>query len=164
MSGVVTEDLTIHRRIISLLERSGLSYALLHHDHVHTSGDAAKVRGTKLEEAAKALVLSDRTNKKLFMCVISGHRKLDLKKVKELLNSKDVSLAHPDKVLAATGCKVGTVPPFPALFGLPGYCDEHVFENEHVVFSAASHYKSIRMRAKDWQDVAGVVVERIAQE
>jgi len=64
-------------------------------------------------------------------------------------------------VLAATGCKVGTVPPFPALFNLPGYCDTGVLENEHVVFSAGSHYKSIRMRSEDLKEIAGVVVEMI---
>jgi Ala-tRNA(Pro) deacylase len=158
------EDLAVHARIVELLKGKGIPYMLLEHEHVHTSEDAAKVRGTRLEEAAKALVLNDRTHDRLFMCVVSGHKKLDLKKIKVMLNSKDVSLAHPDDVLAATGCKVGTVPPFPSLFGFDGYCDEGVFENEYVVFSAASHYKSIRMKAEDWKAVAGVVVTRLAQD
>ncbi len=146
----------VHGRIRALLDGKGFAYELLEHEHVHTSEDAAKVRGTKLEEAAKALVLEDRTHKRLFMCVVSGHKKLDLKKIKSILNSKDISLAHPDDVFAKTGCKVGTVPPFPGLFSLDGYADEGIFANEHVVFSAASHVKSIRMKATDWETVAGV--------
>jgi Ala-tRNA(Pro) deacylase len=157
------EDLAVHNRIVRLLKDGGIPYTLLEHSHVHTSEDAAKVRGTRLEEAAKALVLKDHTHNKLFMCVVSGHKKLDLKKIKGMLNSKNISLAHPDEVLAATGCEVGTVPPFPSLFGLEGYCDNGVFDNEHVVFSAASHYKSIRMKAEDWKAVAGVAVTRLAQ-
>jgi len=164
MSGPVDENVGIHGRIIGLLEENGCGYELLKHGYVHTSADAAKVRGTRLEEAAKALVLKDRTNSKIFMCVVSGHKRLDLKRIKALLGSKNVSLAHPDEVFAATGCKVGTVPPFPILFGLEGYADEGIFEHEHVVFSAASHYKSVRMRAQDWKTVAGVVVEQLAKQ
>ncbi len=159
----MSEDLAVHERIIGLLRSRGIPFTLLEHDHVHTSADAAKVRGTRLEEAAKALVLKDRTNDKLFMCVVSGHRRLDLKLIKEMLHAKNVSLASPDEVLVATGCEVGTVPPFPVLFGMDGYADEGIFENERVVFSAASHYKSIRMRAEEWKAVAGVAVAGLAR-
>ena len=129
---------------------------------MHTSADAAKVRGTRLEEAAKALVLKDRRRDELFMCVISGHRRLDLKLIKELRKSKNLSLADPDEVYAATGCRVGTVPPFPLLFAMEGYADECIFDNDHVVFSAARHVKSIRMKISDWRDLAGVRIAALA--
>lgn len=149
--------MTTHERIIALLKEHRLPYTLLEHEHVHTSRDAATVRGTRLEEAAKALVLEAKQEGKrtVFLCVVSGHRRLDLKRVKALLDTKNASLAHPDLVLERTGCKVGTVPPFPALLGLKGYADEAIFANEHVVFSAASHHKSIRMRSEDWLRVSG---------
>lgn len=148
------EDLAVHNRIVVLLD--GHEYTVLEHEHVHTSEDAAKVRGTKLEEAAKALVLKDRTKDILFMCVVSGHKRLDLKKIKKMRNSKNISLADPDEVFEKTACKVGTVPPFPVLFGLEGFVDQGVLDNDHVVFSAASHFKSIRMKSEAWKDVAGV--------
>ena len=150
-------------RITALLREYHLPFELLEHEHVHTSADAAKVRGTLLEEAAKALVLHDRTNNAFFMCIVSGHKKLDLKKIKQVRNATNVSLAHPEDVLKATGCPVGTVPPFPVLFGLDGYCDGGVLENEYVVFSAGSNYVSIRMASKEWSGVAGVVVHDLAQ-
>jgi Ala-tRNA(Pro) deacylase len=160
----MSEDLTIFKRICDLLDQNGHYYTVLEHEHVHTSADAAKVRGTKLEEAAKALVLQarDKDGTRFFMCVVSGHKRLDLKTVKQLVGSKNVSLADPDDVLKATGCAVGTVPPFPILFHLPGYCDSGVLENEHVVFSAGSNYKSIRMRAKDWYRVAAAVASELS--
>jgi Ala-tRNA(Pro) deacylase len=160
----MADDLTIFNNILHLLDENGYDFKVLEHGHVHTSEEAARVRGTKLEEAAKALVLKDRTHNKIFMCVVSGHRTLDLRKIKALLGSKDVSLAHPDEVLAATGCKIGTVPPFPSLFGLDGYCDEDVFGREYVVFSAASHYRSVRMKAEEWKWVAGVSVAPLAKD
>lgn len=147
----------IFERIIALLDTAGVPYTLLEHDHVHSSADAAKVRGTRLEEAAKALVLEARRDGDsfVFMCVVSGHLRLDLKAIKSIVGTRNASLAHPEAVLHATGCKVGTVPPLPKLLGLPGYADEAIFNHEHVVFSAGSHHKSIRMKAADWFRVSG---------
>jgi Ala-tRNA(Pro) deacylase len=141
-----------YHKILSLLDGAGVAYERFEHEHVHSSKDAANIRGTSLEEAAKALVLETGAGK-LIMCIVSGHRRIDLKRLKALIGEKSVSLAHPDKVLAATGCPVGSVPPFGNLFGLPVYADEDIFSREHVVFSAGSHYHSIRMRASDWKEV-----------
>ena len=159
------EDLSVFDNIIYYLENEGLEYDLLEHDHVHSSEQAARVRGTSLEEAAKALVLQGKKNdeKKFFMCVVSGHKRLDLKKIKEVTGFPNVSLASPEKVLELTGLEVGKIPPFPFLFDLDGYVDKGVLENEYVCFSAASNFKSVRMRSKEWRVIASVPDKDIAQ-
>ena len=148
--------------IKQLLDSNNLSYKLLEHEHVHTSADAAKTRGTKIEEATKALVLQTKSGK-VFMCVVSGHLRLDLKKIKKLVGEKNCSLASPDIVLEKTGCKVGTVPPFPNLFNLEAYVDKCVFDNEEIVFSAGTHNHSIRMNSREWQELTGIRVEDISK-
>lgn len=156
---------TMHEKIVAFLEGRGVEYEKMQHEHVHSSADAAKTRGTKLEEAAKALVLETKSGK-MFMCVVSGHRRLDLKSIKVLVGEKNVSLAHPDRVLERTGCKVGTVPPFGNLFEAPlhMYADEDIFTRDHVVFSAATHNDSIRMKSDDWARVTGAEVVDIGRE
>ncbi len=147
----------------SLLELlAGTPHTVLEHDFVHTSKDAARVRGTRLEEAAKALVL-EAGGQQLFLCVVSGDRRLDLRKIKQLLGVRNVCLAHPDTVLAATGCPVGTVPPFPQLLGLTGYADAALLQQERIVFSAASHYRSIRMNSQDWLRLSACQLADIAR-
>lgn len=141
----------MHDRIIEFLKESGVEYELFEHEHVHSSKDAARVRATKLEEAGKALIL-ETGGGALIQCIVPGHRRLDLRKVKDLLGEKNVSLAHPDLVLKETGLKVGTIPPFANLFSppLPLYADEDLFAREHIVFSAGTHHHSVRMRSEDW--------------
>ena len=144
-----------------------LPYLKMEHEHVHSSADAAKTRGTKLEEAAKALVLQKKfkgDQNEIFMCVISGHRSLDMKKIKKLVGCKNIALADPADVLLVTGCVIGTVSPMPQLFGLQGYVDRGVLENECVVFSCASHHISIRMKSTDWHSVSGAQIEDIAKD
>lgn len=152
-------------RIITALDAAGCAHERYEHEHVHHSADAAKMRGTKLEEAAKAIVLECGGSGRIVMGVVSGHRRLDLKRLKAMLGEKDLHLAHPDKVLAATGCTIGSVPPFGNLFTppMPVYCDSDVFARDHIVFSAGSHHHSVRMLARDWERVVRPVVADIGK-
>ena len=154
----------LYHRIIALLKSSGVPFEHYDHEHIVTSADAARVRGTVLEEAAKALVLH-LGNGELVQCVVNGHRRLDLKEVKRLLGEKNVALAAPDAVLARTGCTVGSVPPFGNLFEPPMrvIVDKEVFAREFLVFSAATHHHSVRMRSDDWLRLTGAQVEEIGK-
>jgi prolyl-tRNA editing enzyme YbaK/EbsC (Cys-tRNA(Pro) deacylase) len=155
----------MYHRIIAALEAANVSFEKFEHSHVHSSHDAATVRGTKIEEAAKAIVLQTGSGK-LVQCIVSGHKKIDLKKLKVILAEKNISLAHPDVVFSATGCKVGSVPPFGNLFAppMPVYADENIFSRSHVVFSAGSHYHSIRMEANAWASVVKPIVVNVATD
>lgn len=151
-----------YRKILALL--ADVPHERYEHEHVHSSEDAAKVRGTKLEEAAKALVLTT-ASRGLIQCVVAGHRRLDLRKIKRLLGETNVCLAHPDVVLEATGCPVGSVPPFGNLFEppIPIYADEELFSREYIVFSAASHHHSIRMEAIEWKELVDAEIVDIGK-
>lgn len=154
------ENLEIFNSIIYLLDNEGFEYQLMEHEFVHRSEDAAKIRGTNLNEAVKALILKTKSGK-IFMACINGDKRLDLKKLKSLMSEKNLSLASPEEVTETTRLVIGQVPPFPGLFSVEGYADSGIFENEYLVFSAGSHYKSIRMKSQDWKMIAGVSVEDI---
>lgn len=139
-------------RIVRLLEEHHLPYEHLTHEHVHHSADAAKIRGNRVEQAAKALVLEEKPSGRIVMFVVGGDRRLDLSYIKKnILNVKNVSLAHPEKVLETTGCTIGSVPPFGNLFAIPVYLDKHLVDTqEEIFFSAGTHHDSIRMKTKDY--------------
>ena len=141
------------------LESAKVAFQVLEHEHVHRSHEAAKIRGNKIEEAAKALILKG-SDGRFYQFVIAGHHRLSLRKIKTLLGVKNVALAPADEVLKVTGLTVGCIPPFGGLFQLPVYIDQSVMEYEEICFSAGLHTKSIRMRAEDYQKVVqGEVVD-----
>ena len=154
------------RQIRVFLDEQGIAYEHLQHGHVHTSQDAAKVRGTDIRQAAKALILKERTSGKLYQFIVAGDRRLDLNKIKKtILQAKNISLAAPEDVLAATGCTVGSVPPFGNLFGLPTYFDEHLQETQdYIVFSAGTHNDSIKMRTADFLAVTKPLIANYSKE
>jgi len=154
-------------QIKKILDESKVEYNHITHEHVHHSSDAAKIRGTNLEDAAKAIVLkvefkdekNDSTKSfKFIQAVLSADQRIDLKKLKILLQSKNVSLASPDEVLEKTGCTIGSVPPFGKLFNIQMYMDESLLKKDLIVFSAGTHNDSIQLKAEDYYKILEPIV------
>jgi Ala-tRNA(Pro) deacylase len=154
----------VYNEIINILEKEKVSYTPLEHEHVHTSEDAAKIRGNTIEQAAKAIVLKakDKEKKIYFQCVLGGDKKIDFKKIRGIIKIKNISLANAEEVLEVTGCSVGSVPPFGFLFNLNVYFDRKLLEQEEIVFSAGTHNNSVRMKSEDYVKVVKPVIEEIS--
>lgn len=146
--------------IMNTLERKKVEYQLLEHEPVFTSEQAAEIRKTKVEQGAKALVML--ADKKPVLVVISAARKVDTAKFKKLFKIKDLRMATPEEVEKLTGVKIGAVPPFGHLIGLPTRVDEGLGRNKEIVFNAGRHDRSIKMKFADWQKLVGPTVGRFA--
>ncbi|MGV8150916.1 MAG: aminoacyl-tRNA deacylase [Candidatus Woesearchaeota archaeon] len=158
-------------QIKELLDENKIIYEHVTHEYVHRSEDAAKIRGTELHEAAKAIILkverkSDEGIKyfDFIQVVIGGDQRIDLKKLKLYFDSKNISLASPEEVLEKTGCTIGSVPPFGTLFNIPAYMDNGLLEKERIVFSAGTHNDSIIMHPQDYVKIVEPIVENFRKE
>jgi len=136
------------KMIRRLLDRNGIPYEVSEHEPVYTSEQAAKVRGVELKTGVKALILKTEEGN-FVMGLVAANRKIDLKKLAKIVETKKLQLASPREVLKITGCEVGSVHPFGNLHGLPTYLDSFILENDMVNFNAGLHTVSIQMRAKD---------------
>jgi Ala-tRNA(Pro) deacylase len=154
-------------KIKELLVKKKIEYKHLVHEHVRTSVEAAQIRGTNLEDAAKALIIKTESKDKIYdliQAVIPADKRIDLKKLKNFLQMKNLSLASPEEVLERTGCTVGSVPPFGILFGLKVYVDESLLTKEQIVFSAGTHNDSIIMKPQDYLEIVNPVVTEFKKE
>jgi len=154
--------MSCYQAIIKLLEEGGAEYRTFAHEPVRTSEQAAAVRGTPLRQGAKALVLD--CGETLVVAVISAASKVDFRALKRALGSKRVQMASPEKVLAATGCEPGGVPPFGGLFGLRTIVDPSLMENEWIDFNAGERTRSVEMRAADYLRLSGAEVIAFAAQ
>lgn len=141
-----------------LLDQSGIRYEVSEHGPVYTSEQAAKVRGVKLKTGVKALVLKA-VEGSFVMGLVAADRKIDLKKLAQIVKTKKLRLASPEEVLETTGCEVGSVHPFGNLHGLSTYLDRSVLENDVVNFNAGLHTVSIEMKARDLVRIVRPVIE-----
>jgi Ala-tRNA(Pro) deacylase len=148
-------------RLQQWLREAGVAFEILQHAPAYTSEDAARVRGTPLEQGAKALVV--RTDERFVHCVLSAHLKADNAALRAILGTRKLRFATHEELFEVTGCAPGAVPPFGNLFGLPVLMDEALCRNDRVVFNAGSNAVSIIMRCADLIRLSGATVCRFSQ-
>jgi Ala-tRNA(Pro) deacylase len=139
---------TVFERIEEKLKQASLAYTVLRHEAVHTSEEAAAVRGTPLGSGAKALVI--KAGSAFVMCIVPADRKLDSKKAKAAFGVKDLRFATKEEVLEKTGLLPGSIPPFGSLFSLPTHCDPALGEHASINFNAGDHCISVQMSYADY--------------
>lgn len=139
----------VRETIVDRLNSVGAKFELVEHEEVRTSEEAANVRGTKLSEGAKAIILHslDYTTKYI-QVVVPADKQLDLKKVEQVTGEK-YELGKTEDVEKLTGLKVGAIPPFGRLLGVELYFDRAFWTKDRVAFNVGSRDKSIIMQAVD---------------
>jgi Ala-tRNA(Pro) deacylase len=147
-------------RLAQWLRDAGVPFEILEHAPVRTSEEAARVRGTPLEQGAKALVV--RADDRFVHCVLPAHLKADNAALRAIIGTRKLRFATRDELHEVTGCEPGAVPPFGNLFGLPVLLDEALCLNDRVVFNAGSNTVSIIMRCQDLIRVSGATVCRFS--
>lgn len=155
------KNLTVFEQIVELLDASKIVYRKMDHKPVFTSQEAAEVRGTKLEEGAKALIMV--ADKKPVMVVLPAHLKADTKSLKSVLKAKDLRMATPEEVKKTTGVEIGAVPPLGNMFNIPLFVDEKFAENEKLCFNAGDHSRSIEIKYKDYLKITNPVLANFSK-
>lgn len=153
-------------RIESLLKERGFWYERFVHEPVRTSAEAARARSEySIRQGTKALIVSGKRGgkKEMFMVVIPGHLSFERKKLQEESGYRDVRFAKEDEVRTITGgVEPGGIPPMGPLFDLPTYVDEHVFDNERIIFNAGDRRVSVAMRSADYRRLFPFIIADIA--
>jgi len=148
----------LSERLEQWLREAGVAFEVIEHAPAHTSEDAARVRGTRPRQGAKALVV--RAEERFVHCVLPADLRADNAALRALVGTRKLRFATREELHRLTGCEPGAVPPFGNLFGLPVLLDEALCANERVVFSAGSHGRSITIRCADLVRLSGATVCR----
>lgn len=138
----------IRNEIIHLLKENEMEYKHMVHVTTPTSEDSARVRGTKLEEGIKSLILKGKNTKKNYHFNIPSHLKLDMKAVAESVDEK-CEFEDQEVIKERFGLIVGGVPPFGQLLNLETFFDEGIQALHTVAFNCGLPTESIVMRGKD---------------
>jgi Ala-tRNA(Pro) deacylase len=142
---------TEFQRIKELFDSLNLPYQAMAHEAVRTSEDAARVRNCPIEDGVKAMVLEcKRSGKTFLVCAdLAAHKKIDLKKLQEILKADEMKFLPLERVEKETGCPPGGVPPLGHSPKIPVLVDESVFERQQSEFNAGLTTKSIRLKTID---------------
>lgn len=151
----------VFKEIKAILDKNKINYTLLDHEPTPTSKDSARVRGTSEDQGAKAIIL--RSEGEFLLCVLPGNEKIDLKKLRLIINKRSLSLATREEVLKITNCVPGEVPPFGNIFKIKTFVDKTLLKNEKIAFNAGLMTRSIIMNTQDFLKIVNPIVEEFSE-
>ncbi|MFH1390810.1 MAG: YbaK/EbsC family protein [Candidatus Diapherotrites archaeon] len=129
------------------IKKNGVDAELIPLAHeVRTVSDAVKATGIPAENHAKSILFIC-SNKEPVVVVLLGTDRVDYKKLKELMNVKDVRLAEPDEVEEITGFEVGGVPPI-GFYGVKTIVDPDVLKKDKVACGGGDIKTEMIIKAK----------------
>ncbi len=154
-----------YTQLIALLDERGAHYRLIDHPSEGRTEVVSPMRGNRLSQAAKCIVLMVKISKKItrhVLAVVPGDARLDLNAVKSLLGGTYISFASPDIAERLAGSVAGTILPFAFNPELELVVDPALLENDELYFNAARLDRSMALRTIDYVALAQPRVERIA--
>jgi Ala-tRNA(Pro) deacylase len=156
----------IHEQLCRLLNQEGASYRVIDHEPEGRTEVIAKIRGNRIEQSIKSMVLQVRLRPKENMyCLanVPGDCRVDFEVVKNHVKADSVAFAQREKAQELTGCVIGAIPPFSFSDQLILLADTLIQENDEVVFNAGRLDRSIMMKSGDYIRIAQPQMVPIAQ-
>ena len=145
-----------------LVKEIGIDGEIIYHE----------LSGRKTEDAEKALKvprkyilksLLFKSKDKYVAAIVTGNKRVNVRKLEKISGLKKLRLATPDEVKAFTGFEIGGVPPFVFYKLCPAYVDKEVMERDYVIGAAGSEYCGIKFSPRIFKKI-GYIVEGIGEE
>ena len=155
----------IHEQLRTLLDKEGATYRVLEHEAEGRTELITQIRGNRIEQAIKSMVVQVRMSKKenlYYLANVPGDCRVDFDAIKAHFNAAGIGMAPREKAEALTGCVIGSIPPFTFNEKLGLLADPMIKENDEVVFNAGSLEKSIFMKLEDYFRIANPQIVSIA--
>jgi len=163
----------IHEELCMLLDQEGALYRVIEHQPEGRTELIAQIRGNRLEQAIKSIVIQVRLRKKeniYCLANVPGDCRIDLEGIKSHFQAESAAFASREKAQALTGCVIGAIPPFSFPAHTTGAGNEQlavladplIRENEEVVFNAGRLDRSIFMQLADYIRIAQPQLVKIA--
>ena len=156
----------IHEQLRALLDKERATYRVIEHEPEGSTEVIAKIRGNRIEQSIKSMVLQVRvTRKENIYCLanVPGDCRIDLEGVTKHFNADSAAFAKREKAQELTGCVIGAIPPFSFNEELQLLADPLIQENDEVVFNAGRLDRSIMMKLSDYLRIAKPQLVSIAQ-
>lgn len=140
-------------KLKNYLDQNQVKYVTIKHSVAFTAQEIAASAHVAGKEFAKTVIIL--INGKMAMAVLPASYQVDFDLLKEMLGTKNVSLASEAEFLSLfPGCQPGAMPPFGKLYNMDVFVAEALTENEEIAFNAGSHTELVRMKYPDYERLA----------
>lgn len=145
----------IPQKVIKFLDKNKVKYEIIHHKVVYTAYDKAATLRVKPNIIGKTLVL--KIDKGMAVVLIPGNKNLDKNKFRKIAKAmpsgrqaKKIDFIS-EKVIKNKfkGIKIGAIPPFGKLWGLPTFMDRSLINQKKIIISGGVYNSSIKIKGAD---------------
>ena len=147
----------IHEKLKTLLDEHHAVYRVIEHEAEGRTEFITKIRGNRIEQAVKSMVVQVRMSKKenlYALANVPGDCRVGFNGIKSHFDADSVAMAQRERAEELTGCAIGSIPPFSFNENLILLADPMIKENDEVVFNAGSLERSIFMKMEDYFRIA----------
>ncbi len=101
------------RKLVDFIRNTGITAEhLIFQTSCHSVEEAAASANANSKDFVKNVCIINETNDSLIVCIISGDKKLDLKKLAVMIGTKKLRFATAEEILQKTGYPMGGTPSF----------------------------------------------------
>ena len=150
------------KRVETILkEFDALQKVIVLDNAARTAEQAATSLGCEVGAIIKSLLF--KTENTFILCLIAGDKRASLKKIKKILNAKDVSMASADDVKKITGYTIGGVSPIGHLNKIDVLIDNSL-ERFNFLFAAAGHPNCVfKINYTDLKKITNGSIQKIIE-
>lgn len=155
-----------YTQLIEFLDKHKAHYRLIDHQPEGRTEIVSPMRGNKVSQAAKCIVMIVKVGKKVtkyVLGVVPGDARINLNAIKGLFGATYVSFATPAIAETLAGSVAGTILPFSFNPEMELVVDPLLLENDEIYFNAARLDRSMALKTSDYAELAKPRLERIAQ-
>ena len=145
------------RKLKEFLDSEGVRYLVITHSPAYTAQEIAASAHIPGKEMAKTVMVN--VDGAMAMAVLPASSRVDLARLREVLEADQVELADEDEFRDAfPGCELGAMPPFGQLYGMEVYASAGLAEDDAIAFNAGTHKELIRLTYEDFERLARPLV------
>ena len=150
--------------VTRFLDERGVRYELVEHRKAFTAAAEARAAGVAPDHAAKTIAIRDDGGYRI--AVIPASERVDLKKVRELLEgSAELRLATEDEMAADfQAFELGALPPFGPMLPAPEILDRRLLEHEKILCSGGDHSHSVLVEPNEIVRIAEAQIADVCEE
>jgi len=154
--------LAIAKKLKEYLKSNKVKFETLKHKEVYTAQEIAAAQHVPGMELAKVVMVN--ADGKFVMTVLPSCYRIDLKKLKGAIGSKNVKLATEKEFRDLfPDCEIGAMPPFGNLYNIPVIAEKVLTQDEKIVFNAGTHKDTVRVKYADFAKLANPKVAEFSE-
>lgn len=147
----------IQKKVFNKLDEMKIKYTVNYHQAMYTIEQMENEQVENMDEVVKNLFIRDDKKERYFLVVVDKDKKVDMKQLRFVLNSRHLSFASEEDLNSFMALSRGSVSPFGVLNDtdckVEVAFDKDLLNNEHVGVHPNQNTATVMLNIKDLEKV-----------